>query len=190
MITRTIYTNVSRGLFETHKIIYSFLIIVSINRNSHKIKDTQWNILLRGAGTISVEHQRAKPKNPDPKILSIIGWDLLYFLQVSEPESYGGLADSISSNWKYWNVWAQRGDPHLEPLPLEWNEKLNNFERLIVLKAFRPEKLLFAFQYYVIDEIGKFFVESPSVTMDVVYADTDVKTPLIFVLSQGADPTS
>jgi dynein heavy chain len=26
--------------------------------------------------------------------------------------------------------------------------------------------------------------------MDVVYADTDVKTPLIFVLSQGADPTS
>jgi dynein heavy chain len=26
--------------------------------------------------------------------------------------------------------------------------------------------------------------------MEVVYADTDVKTPLIFVLSQGADPTS
>lgn len=26
--------------------------------------------------------------------------------------------------------------------------------------------------------------------MDVIYADTDVKTPLIFVLSAGADPTS
>lgn len=54
---------------------------------------------------------------------------------------------------------------------------------MIVLKAFRPEKLLFAFQNYVIDEIGKFYVESPSVTMEVVYNDTDVKTPLIFVLS-------
>lgn len=42
----------------------------------------------------------------------------------------------------------------------------------------------------MIDEIGTFFVESPSVTMEVVYNDTDVKTPLIFVLSQGADPTS
>jgi dynein heavy chain len=63
-------------------------------------------------------------------------------------------------------------------LPLEWNEKLNNFEKLIVLKAFRPEKLLFAFQNYVMDEIGKFFVESPSATMEVIYADTDVKTPL------------
>lgn len=58
------------------------------------------------------------------------------------------------------------------------------------MKAFRPEKLLFAFQNYVIDEIGQFFVESPTATMDVIYADTDVKTPLIFVLSAGADPTS
>lgn len=33
-ITKTIYTNVSRGLFEAHKIIYSFIIIVSINRNA------------------------------------------------------------------------------------------------------------------------------------------------------------
>ena len=40
------------------------------------------------------------------------------------------------------------------------------------------------------DEAGKFFVEPPSATMEVVYGDTDVKTPLIFVLSQGADPTS
>ena len=66
---------------------------------------------------------------------------------------------------------------------------MTNFEKLITLKAFRPEKLLFAVQNYVIDEAGKFYVENPTATMEVVYADTDVKTPLIFVLSQGADPT-
>lgn len=42
---------------------------------------------------------------------------------------------------------------------------------------------MFAFQNYVIKEAGKFYVESPSATMEIVYADTDVKTPLIFVLS-------
>jgi dynein heavy chain len=86
--------------------------------------------------------------------------------------------------------WATSTDPHIEPLPLDWEEKLTNFEKLITLKAFRPEKLLFAVQNYVIDEVGKFYVENPTATMEVVYADTDVKTPLIFVLSQGADPTS
>lgn len=103
---------------------------------------------------------------------------------------YGGLIESVVKNWDDWNEWATCADPQTTPLPLEWNEKLNNFEKLIVLKAFRPEKLLFAFQNYVIDEIGQFFVESPSATMDVIYPDTDVKTPLIFVLSAGADPTS
>jgi dynein heavy chain len=52
-ISRMIYTNVSRGLFEAHKIIYSFLITTSINRNKGAIKELHWNILLRGDGPIS-----------------------------------------------------------------------------------------------------------------------------------------
>jgi dynein heavy chain len=43
---------------------------------------------------------------------------------------------------------------------------------------------------YIIKEMTRFFVESPSVSMDILYADIDVATPLIFVLSAGADPTS
>jgi len=50
--------------------------------------------------------------------------------------------------------------------------------------------MAFALTNYVIVEIGKFYVEAPPVSMEEVYKDTDVKTPLIFVLSQGADPTS
>ena len=36
----------------------------------------------------------------------------------------------------------------------------------------------------------KFYVEPPSVMMDIIYNDLNVCTPLIFVLSMGADPTS
>lgn len=129
-------------------------------------------------------------KNPDPKLISNIAWDLLYFIDQNEVESFGGLCESIINNSNEWTQWCTHPEPHLQPPPLEFAEKLDNFERLILLKAYRPEKMLFAFQNYVIAELGQFFVESPSVTMEVVYNDTDVKTPLIFVLSQGADPTS
>jgi dynein heavy chain len=185
-----IYTNVSRGLFEAHKIIYSFLIITSINRNSKKVKEAHWNLLLRGAGPMTPEELKSRPEVPDAKILLPLAWDLLFFSDLADPEVFGGITKSIATNWDAWLEWGTCADPQTTPLPLEWAEKLNNFERLIVLKAFRPEKLLFAFQNYVIDEIGQFFVESPTATMDVIYADTDVKTPLIFVLSAGADPTS
>lgn len=189
-ITRMIYTNVSRGLFESHKIIFSFLIITSINRNSGRVRENHWNLLLRGAGPITPEDLQARIENPDPKVLTALAWDLVYFADISDREVYGGLTQSIGKQWDAWQDWATCADPQTTPLPLEWNDKLDNFARLIVLKIFRPEKLLFAFQNYVIDEIGQFFVESPTATMDVIYNDTDVKTPLIFVLSAGADPTS
>jgi dynein heavy chain len=42
---------------------------------------------------------------------------------------------------------------------------------------------------YVLENMGKFYIEFQSASMEVVYADTDFKTPLIFILSTGADPT-
>lgn len=189
-ITRIIFTNVSRGLFEAHKIIFSFLIITSINRNSNQVQENHWNLLLRGAGPLLPEELKARPECPDSKVLGPIAWDLIYFIDIYDQPTYGGLTQSIVTQWDAWYEWAVCPDPQVTPLPLEWQEKLNSFERLNVLKAFRPEKLLFAFQNYVMDEMGKFYVESPSASMEVVYADTDVKTPLIFVLSAGADPTS
>jgi dynein heavy chain len=38
--------------------------------------------------------------------------------------------------------------------------------------------------------MGQFYIEAPPATMEVIFPDTDVKTPFIYVLSQGADPTS
>lgn len=61
---------------------------------------------------------------------------------------------------------------------------------MILLKAFRPEKLSAVFQIFVLHHMGKFYTEPPPVTMEIVYADTDERTPMIFILSTGADPTS
>ena len=51
--TKTIFTNVSRGLFSRDKLIFSFLICTSIDRNNLEINNVAWNIMLRGAIPIS-----------------------------------------------------------------------------------------------------------------------------------------
>lgn len=48
---------------------------------------------------------------------------------------------------------------------------------------------MFACQKYVEIELGKLYSESPVATMDALFASSDNITPVIFVLSQGADPT-
>jgi dynein heavy chain len=54
-ITRMIYTNISRGLFEKDKMIYSFLISTSILRNANQIDEGIWNIFLRGPTVMTAE---------------------------------------------------------------------------------------------------------------------------------------
>jgi dynein heavy chain len=47
-ITKLIYTNIARGLFEKDKLLYSFLVATSIRRNLGIISMISWNHLLRG----------------------------------------------------------------------------------------------------------------------------------------------
>ena len=54
-ITKNIYSNISRGLFENDKLIYSYLISTSIDRYEKFISPNGWNLLLRGAQPFSKE---------------------------------------------------------------------------------------------------------------------------------------
>ncbi|EGR30998.1 hypothetical protein IMG5_119660 [Ichthyophthirius multifiliis] len=74
--------------------------------------------------------------------------------------------------------------------PEDYNSKLDRFEKMLLLKIFRPEKIMFAINDYIINYLGSFFVEHPPVQMETIHQDSDFQTPIIFVLSQGADPSS
>lgn len=45
----TAYVNVARGLFEQHKLIYSFMLCVEIMRQQGVLTDAEWNFFLRGS---------------------------------------------------------------------------------------------------------------------------------------------
>jgi dynein heavy chain len=47
-VTLAVYTNVSRGLFERHKLVFSFMLCASIFKQSGIVSESQWNFLLHG----------------------------------------------------------------------------------------------------------------------------------------------
>jgi dynein heavy chain len=49
---------------------------------------------------------------------------------------------------------------------------------------------MFAFKNYVNMHLGTSYTAGAPVTMDMMYADTDNRTPLIFILQAGADPSA
>jgi dynein heavy chain len=183
-LTQFVYTNVCRGLFEEHKLIFSFLICVQIMRNAGEIEDMEWSLLLRGAGMVANE-----APNPMPDLLSEPAWNLLAALEEGLPEQFTGLCEDVSSRLDDWRGWAESAEPHTAPLPSPWDANLNRLQTMLVLKAFREEKLLFSVKNFVLHNLGKPFVESPPTAMADVHADSDCSTPVVFILSVGADPT-
>lgn len=89
------YTDVCRGLFESHKRIYSFLICTSIRRQKEEISFANWNLLIRGS------IKPAPVANPDPSFFSQQNWDYLSAVAATNSELQL-LTDSLKNNLPKW----------------------------------------------------------------------------------------
>ena len=61
---------------------------------------------------------------------------------------------------------------------------------MIIYKILREEKLISLIKNYVGLLLGKIFIESPVFDLKGAFFDSVCTTPIIFVLSPGADPIS
>lgn len=75
-----------------------------------------------------------------------------------------------------------------EILPERFLKKMPLFFSLILIKLIRPQLLVGALRDYVVLTLGREYATSPLTSMDDLFGSSDKVTPVIFVLSQGADP--
>jgi dynein heavy chain, axonemal len=62
------------------------------------------------------------------------------------------------------------------------------FQLLCITRAIRPDIVVPSVQYFVANEMGSKFIEPPPFNLKACYNDSVCSTPLIFVLTPGADP--
>lgn len=80
-ITLAVYTIISRGLFERHKLVFSFMLCIAILQQEGKISDAQWSFLLRGP-----VGSKSAAKKPDVVAVTDAMWQAANYLAVSYPQ--------------------------------------------------------------------------------------------------------
>jgi dynein heavy chain len=113
----------------------------------------------------------------------------LYVMDTQLPAFAGILEYFINFHKKFKKIFDAQ-DAHTEPLPGEWNTKLNSLQKMLVLKSIRPDKVVAALQNYIMEQIGKQYIEPPPFKLGACFKDSTNVTPLIFVLSSGSDPVA
>ncbi|KAK2951696.1 putative Dynein axonemal heavy chain 1 [Blattamonas nauphoetae] len=199
-ITRTVFANVCRGLFERDKQVFSFLIAVSIARDTGVLSTLEWRFILLGksALTTSKNEQPEQIGMTQPSWIGDQEWKLILALEKIEIEKNGemkkpfqGLAYSISERCKdQWEEWAKSNAPEETAIPQPWNSTLNVFQKLLVLRILREERVVFMVRIVVNQFLSSYYSDPPPFDLKETFAASDFRTPVVFILSAGTDPVS
>jgi len=74
--------------------------------------------------------------------------------------------------------------------PDPWYDKLSDFQRIIIVRTIRPDKVISVIIKLIKKELGEKFTYPPPFDINKSYSDSICLSPLIFILSPGIDPMS
>ena len=189
--TKSSFDFTCRALFERDKPLFSFLMAIKIimgeQKNEEKIKNSELRFLLAGP---SSEIQVEPPENPT-KWISPNDWNSFYnqlhgmtFLC----DEFKGIDEYFMKNHDKFLPFFESPQNEHTALPDPYENILNDFQKLILIKAIRFDKLTNELNYYVGKNLGKEYTEPPTFNLLKSFEDSTNKIPLLFVLSTGSDP--
>jgi dynein heavy chain len=164
--------------------MFSFQMTMKLLDLDGKIDQAELNFFLKG--DVSLEQATtAKPV----KWMTEQGWKNLLRLATLNV-SFGVLPSLIAGNSEVWKTWAELDTPETEPIPMGYSEQLTSFQQLCLLRCFRLDRVVNAVTNFIIQNMGEQFVMPPVVNFNSVFDQSTPTSPVVFILSPGADPQS
>ncbi|XP_014276767.1 dynein axonemal heavy chain 2 isoform X2 [Halyomorpha halys] len=181
--TYAIYRNTCRGLFERHKLLFSFYMCVKIYEDT--LNQAEYQFFLKGGVALK---EGGGAINPAADWLPPEAWDNI--LELNKVPSFTGFMQTFVKTTKDWKDWYFSESPETTDLPGGWQVKLDQFQKMLVVRCLRPDRVSFCTLNFVSKYLGQEFTEPPVLDIKSVLEDSSAKSPLIFVLSPGVDPTA
>ncbi|XP_011557170.3 dynein axonemal heavy chain 12 [Plutella xylostella] len=178
--TYYLYSNVCRSLFDKDKLMFSFIMCSKMMMAADEMNHDEYVFLITGG--IAIENPLKKPA----EWLPIKGWDEI--CRLNDLPKFQGFKDNFTKNIDQWKKMYDELEPQNKPLPSGWEEKLSPFQKLLVIRVLRPDKLTIAISDFVEKQMGKKYITPPPFDIGKSFGDSNFLAPLIFILSPGSDP--
>ncbi|KAH0502213.1 Dynein heavy chain 10, axonemal [Microtus ochrogaster] len=144
-LTFNIYNYGCTGLFERHKLLFSFNMTIKIEQAEGRVPQEELDFFLKG--NISLE--KSKRKKPCTW-LSDQGWEDIILLSEVFSEVFGQLPDDIEHHVSTWQEWYDLDSLEQFPFPLGYDDYITAFQKLLILRCFRVDR------WYDLDSLEQF----------------------------------
>ncbi|XP_014211752.1 dynein heavy chain 12, axonemal [Copidosoma floridanum] len=179
--TYNLYQNVCRSLFEKDKVLYSFILCTTIMQANGLVSRDEMAFFLTGGLVLPLASARP---NPAPAWLSDKSWDEIR--RSANLETFARLPGEFDPT--AWKPFYDAVNPEDASLPEPWESRLDDFQKLVVMRMLRPDKVIPKVVQFVRKSMDARYVTPPAFDIARSYADSNCLVPLIFILSPGSDP--
>ena len=192
-LTYDVYKFACLGMFKRDKLALSFAMATHIEQGEKRLNSSLLNFFLKGC--VSLDNAATDDKTAttmSPSWWSSRGWQDLTHLDrcaQSEQAAFGAFRDlreRVAANDGDWREWYESETPEIGDLPGSYS--LTGFDRLCLLRCARLDRVTMAVSHYVSDTMDDRFVAPPISDYEVIYNLSSARTPVVFILSPGADP--
>ncbi|KAI4469012.1 dynein heavy chain [Holotrichia oblita] len=184
-LTQNVYNYGCTGIFEKHKLLYSFQMTTKLEQYEGNISQLELEFFIKG--NVSLE----KSTRPCPaKWISVQGWNDILKLTSDFGELFELLPYEIEKNLDIWQEWYDLDAPEAVDFPCNYKEKLTPFQVLMLVRCFRIDRVFRAVGDYITVVMGEEYIMPPVVSFDNIFDQSTPMTPVVFILSPGSDPTA
>mmetsp|Transcript_3023 Transcript_3023/g.9072 ORF Transcript_3023/g.9072 Transcript_3023/m.9072 type:complete len:4073 (+) Transcript_3023:47-12265(+) len=179
-----LYRNVCRSLFEKDKLNFSMLLCASLLMGYNRMNADEWRQLLTGGVLLNADKA---PRNQCKDWLDDKVWEAI--LTVAQLPAFKDLPKSVANDPTSYRTFIEHPEPHTiyNRLP-EYCTDMDDFQKLIILRTLRLDKLVPGISQFVAKELGQQYIEPPPFDLEGTFQDSTNTSPLIFILSPGVDP--
>lgn len=201
-MTYLVYRYINRGLYERDKTSFKLIVTFKILLTANKLDTRNVNLFLRGGSALDLNQVRPKPF----AWMTNEAWLNILQLAMSSIQ-FKSLVEEIERYEAAWSVWFNENEPEKVALPqmesrfTHEEDVTGNFMRLLLVRCLREDRTLLAVNDFIrktdymeltggrIPVMGMRYVEPVTDTVESVLREMEATTPVIYLLSAGADPT-
>ena len=160
--TFSLYKNICRGLFEKDKLLFSLTLCIKLMQGDGRIDGGEWRFLLSGA----TSNGTAIPKPAEDWLLESAWLDVS---DLSKLHNFKDFDKEFAAHVAEWRTYFDSGTCFKDPLPGRWNEELSPFQKLLVLRCLRQDKIQEAVMAFVTGEMDQKFIEPPPFNLPLAF---------------------